>query len=143
MQIRRLRVLGLLSFGPKGVDLSLEPLSVLIGPDGAGKSNFLEVLALLRAAPTGPAAPVKQAGGVAEWLWKMAPSLGTRGGESRTWGESASTMWSGSGHAALDAVLSPQGRESPIRHVIEFTDHGGRFEVMEERIEKAESEPAS
>ena len=135
MLIRRLKVSGLLSFGPRGVDLPLEPLNVLIGPNGAGKSNLLEVLALLRAAPTGLAAPVKQAGGVGEWLWKMAPPLGAWSDKSRT---EASTTWSGSGRAVVDVILSPQGSDSPIRHVIEFTDHGGRFEVMEERIEKAE-----
>jgi PTS system fructose-specific IIC component len=35
MLIQRLRVSGLLSFGPGGIDLPLEPLNVLIGPNGS------------------------------------------------------------------------------------------------------------
>ncbi len=31
MLIQRLKVSGLLSFGPRGIDLSMEPLTVLIG----------------------------------------------------------------------------------------------------------------
>ena len=58
MLIHRLKVPGLLSFGPNGVDLPMEPLNVLIGPNGSGKSNFLEVMALLRAAPRGIAEPI-------------------------------------------------------------------------------------
>ena len=48
---QNLKVSGFLSFGPKGIDLPMEPLNVLIGPNGSGKSNFIEVFALLKAAP--------------------------------------------------------------------------------------------
>ena len=34
----------MLSFGPQGIDLSMEPLNALIGPNGSGKSNFIELL---------------------------------------------------------------------------------------------------
>ena len=70
MFIYRLRISGLLSFGPDGIDLPLEKLNVLIGPNGSGKSNVLEVLSLLRASPTSSPQPVKEMGGVWEWLWK-------------------------------------------------------------------------
>lgn len=114
MLIRRLRVSGLLSFGPKGIDLPLEDLNVLIGANGSGKSNLLEVLALLRASPTNLPEPVKEMGGVNEWLWK--------GPESRR-------------EASIDAVVDyPQGKMS-VRHVLHVTEHGGRFEVADERIE--------
>ena len=53
MLIERLRVQGLLSFGPDGIDLPLESLNVLIGPNGSGKSNLLQVLGLLRTAAGG------------------------------------------------------------------------------------------
>ena len=36
----RLKLSGLLSFGPDGVDLPMQRLSVLIGPNGSGKSNL-------------------------------------------------------------------------------------------------------
>src|SRR4051812_44021824 len=68
--IQRLKVSGLLSFGPQGIDLPLQNLNVVIGPNGSGKSNLLEVLSLLRASPTNLPEPVKEMGGVKEWLWK-------------------------------------------------------------------------
>ncbi len=122
MLIHRLKVSGLLSFGPEGIDLPLEPLNVLIGPNGSGKSNLLEVLALLRASPTNLPEPVKEMGGVKEWLWK-----GTR--SRRT--------------ASIDAVISyPKGR-MPVRHVLEIGEHGDRFEVTDERIENEKPQPGT
>ena len=116
--LHRLKVSGLLSFGPQGIDLPMEPLNVLIGPNGSGKSNLLEVLALLRAAPRELAEPIKRGGGIWEWLWK--------GDESP-------------GKATLEAFVDDPEQGSPLRHVLEFTDHGGRFEVTDERIECAET----
>lgn len=114
MLIHQLKVAGLLSFGPTGIDLPLRPLNVLIGPNGSGKSNFLEVLSLLRASPTKLPEPVKEMGGVREWLWK--------GPQSKR-------------AACIDAVIDyPQGK-MPVRHVLEITEHGERFEVTDERIE--------
>ena len=119
MMIHRLKVSGLLSFGPQGIDLPMEPLNVLIGPNGSGKSNLLEVLALLHAAPRELAEPIKRGGGIWEWLWK--------GDESP-------------GKATLEAFVDDPEKARPLRHVLEFTDHGGRFEVADERIECAETE---
>ena len=116
--LRRLRVSGLLSFGPPSIDLPLESLNVLIGPNGSGKSNVLEVLALLRAAPRELAEPVKRGGGVREWLWK--------GAESQC-------------KARVEAIVDCPGSENALRHLLEFTDHGGLFEVTGEKIDHAES----
>ena len=113
MPIRRLTVTGLLSFGPRGVDLPMEPLTVLIGPNGSGKSNLLEVIALLRAAPRSLAEPVRRRGGVWEWLWK--------GDESQ--------------HVAtLDAILERPRDTTRIRHKLAFRDEGGRLTVTGEEI---------
>jgi predicted ATPase len=115
--IQRLRVSGLLSFGPTGIDLPLEPLNVLIGPNGSGKSNLLEILALLRAAPTNLPQPIKEMGGVREWLWK---------------GENAA------GEALIEALVdNPKGRQ-PLRHALSISENGGRFEVVDERVENKE-----
>ena len=120
MLIHHLKVSGLLSFGPKGIDLPLQPLNVLIGPNGAGKSYLLEVLSLLRASPTKLPEPIKEMGGVREWLWK--------GPESKR-------------AASIDAVIDyPQGR-MPVRHVLEIGEHGERFEVTDERIENQHKHP--
>ena len=117
--IHRLKVSGLLSFGPQGIDLPMEPLNVLIGPNGSGKSNLLEVLALLRAAPRELARPIKRSGGIWEWLWK--------GDESPH-------------KATMEATVNDPEKNSLLRHMLEFTDHGGRFEVTDERIECTETE---
>jgi predicted ATPase len=55
--LQRLKARNLLSFGPTGIDLELRPLNVLIGANGSGKSNLLEAIALLRAAPGNLAGP--------------------------------------------------------------------------------------
>jgi len=70
MLIRHLKVSRLLSFGPEGIDLPMRSLNVLIGPNGCGKSNFIEVLNLLRYAPVRFDSPIMTGGGVREWLWK-------------------------------------------------------------------------
>ena len=70
MLIERLKVRGLLSFGPKGIDLELEPLNVLIGPNGSGKSNLLAALALLRATTGDLGAYLDATGGEDEWFWR-------------------------------------------------------------------------
>ena len=68
--IQRLRMGGLLSFPPDMDWFELQPLNVLIGPNASGKTNFIEVLELLRAAPTDFAAAIRDGGGAEEWLWK-------------------------------------------------------------------------
>ena len=120
MLIHRLKVSGLLSFGPSGIDLPLEPLNVLIGPNGSGKSNLLEVLSLLRASPTKLPQPVKEMGGVREWLWKGQGSIG---------------------RATIDAVIDYPQKDMKIRHVLEVEAHGERFEVIDERIENERAYP--
>ncbi len=119
MMIHRLKVSGLLSFGPQGIDLPMEPLNVLIGPNGSGKSNLLEVLALLRAAPRELARPIKRGGGIWEWLWK---------------GEESPHK------ATMEATVNDPEKDGLLRHMLEFTDHGERFEVTDERIECAKTE---
>ena len=71
--LRRICATNLLSFGPEGMDLELPSLTVLIGPNGSGKSNLLEVIGLLQAAPTQLATPVRDGGGVRNWIWKGQP----------------------------------------------------------------------
>ncbi len=68
--LRSLRLQNVLSFGPKGMTLDFEPLNVLIGPNGSGKSNLIEILGLLHSLPTDLAPPIRQGGGINEWVWK-------------------------------------------------------------------------
>ncbi len=121
MLIERLKVSGLLSFGPTGIDLPMEGLNVLIGPNGSGKSNFLEVLALLKAAPVYLPRPVMEAGGIGEWLWKGATTHRS---------------------ARIEAVLKYPHGSTSLTHVLEFIENGQRFEVTEERVVNIQTEQA-
>jgi predicted ATPase len=112
MLFKKLKVAGLLSFGPEGVDLPLRDLNVFIGPNGSGKSNFLEILALLKAAPRSLSDPMMEKGGVREWLWK---------GEGET------------GKGMIEADLADAG--GFLRHFLELRELGGRLDVADERIE--------
>lgn len=113
MLIRRLTITGVLSFGPRGVDLPMEPLTVLIGPNGSGKSNLLEVIALLRAAPRGLAEPIRRRGGVWEWLWK---------------GDESPRV------ATLDTIVERPKGAAQVRHKLAFRDEGGRLTITGEEI---------
>lgn len=114
MLIQHLKVSGLLSFGPDGIDLPMRPLNVFIGPNGSGKSNLMEVLSLLRASPKSLPEPIKEMGGVREWMWK---------------GKDAPS------EAVIDVVLAPYAMLRAIRHLLSIREHGSRFEVSDEHIE--------
>ena len=69
--IDRLRVRGLLSFGPEAADVVLGPLNILIGPNASGKSNLVDVLSLLAALPGDRLREaLRDGGGGGQWLWK-------------------------------------------------------------------------
>src|SRR5579859_8295646 len=53
-------------------DVRLGPLTILIGPNGTGKSNFLDALAFLRrAVATTPYEAIDERGGLAEILRRV------------------------------------------------------------------------
>ena len=106
---------NLLSFGPAGMTLDLQPLNVLIGPNGSGKSNLLSAISLLQAAPHDLARPVREGGGVRSWIWQGHPET-----------------------PAYLEVLAESGEASQserLRHSIEFTPAGRRFDLVDERVE--------
>lgn len=117
MLFHEIKASNLLSFGPEGVTLPLRPLNVLIGPNGSGKSNLIEVFALLRAAPTHLAAPVREGGGVQDWIWRGEPSASAR-------------------VEATAAVGSPF-EKSEVRHVIKFMGVSQSFALTAEEINGA------
>jgi len=77
--IKHIKASNLLSFGPDGLDLELQNLNVLIGANGSGKSNFLEIFEVLRSLPKGKEDNnverlISESGGFSEWVWKGAKS---------------------------------------------------------------------
>ncbi|MDC0711729.1 AAA family ATPase [Stigmatella sp. ncwal1] len=157
MLLKSLKLTNILSFGPATQAVELRPLNVLIGPNGSGKSNFLEAIGLLRAAPRELAAPVREGGGVSEWIWKGqrrgAPEGPARGasysngsgfGSGSGYGDDSGvaegTAHGNSRGATVEVLLSFNQRKSSskasnLRHTLSFTEVGQRFEIFDERIE--------
>ena len=112
--IRTLRIKNLLSFGSDGEEIALEPLNVLIGPNASGKSNLIEAIGTLRATPKDLTAPIREGGGISEWLWK--------GGKATPTAEIEAT------------VFYPEGI-MPLRYRLCFTMVGQRLELVDEVVE--------
>ena len=118
MLIRRIEQTNLLSFGPDSGGLELKRLNVLIGPNGSGKSNLLEGIDILRSAPRDLVAPIREGGGIRDWIWR---------GKSE-------------GAARIEAIVeNPQGSQA-LRYWLGFAERGQRFELIEERIENEQSD---
>jgi predicted ATPase len=66
--LKQIKLKNVLSF--KDISIELRSLNVLIGISGSGKSNLLEAISLLQAAPKQLVSPIRKGGGVNEWIWK-------------------------------------------------------------------------
>jgi predicted ATPase len=110
--LRSIRLTNLLSCGPEMEAFRLEPLNVLIGINASGKSNLIEALALLAAAPQDLALPIRQGGGIGEWLWKgsQRPPV-----------------------AVIETVLDGPGPDrEPLCYRLALAERGHRFELVDE-----------
>ena len=124
--LTRITLQGFLSYGPNPVTIPLTSLNVFIGPNGAGKSNLIEALSVLRAAPRDLPMPIRQGGGVREWLWKGPPE-------------------------ASEAIIEVVFAEGQVAHApwgdpavlyrLAFGVEGDSFVVTDERIEHEQARP--
>ncbi|MEG3839894.1 AAA family ATPase [Microcoleus sp. herbarium14] len=112
--IHSLQLQNFLSYGSEGEKIELQPLNVLIGTNASGKSNLIEAMGVLKATPTDLLAPIRQGGGISDFLWK---------GEK------------GTPTAKIEAILNYPERTMPLRYQISFTAVGPRLEVVDEAIE--------
>ena len=112
--LTRIEAHNLLSFGPEGIDLELPALTVLIGPNGSGKSNVLETVGLLRGAPSELASPIREGGGIRNWIWH---------------GDRSSLRT-----ASVEATLGVGLRQLDMTHMLRFADVDQHFVVMDENI---------
>lgn len=113
--IKRITLTNFLSYGPMANSIDLQSLNVIIGPNGSGKSNLIESLELLRATPKDLLTPVRDGGGVRDWLWKEAgakPPI-----------------------ARIDTVIHYPKGPCPLRYLLSFTEVAQRFEIVDERVE--------
>ncbi len=111
--IESIKIKNILSFDSDGVDLKLKPLNVLIGPNGVGKSNFIDVISLLQAAPKDLAEIVRTGGGVIDWLRKDDPAA----------------------QAKVEVLVDYSYGPKNLRHNFAFTSENKRFSLVDERIE--------
>jgi len=115
--LKSIRLRDFLSFGPSAPPVDLLPLNVLIGPNSSGKSNFLEAVDILRAAPSDLTQPIREGGGVEDYLWKGLAEKRTPSCE-------------------IEATVDyPEGHHRPIKYRLAFTTVGQRFEISDEAIE--------
>jgi predicted ATPase len=122
MLIKQLQVTNLLSYGPDAEPVRLGPLNVLIGPNGSGKSNFLEALSLLQAAPDQITRPIRDGGGIRDWLHKSPASAASK-------------------DARIEALIVNSRNAKDIRYGLAFHETGGRFEISDEFLENETSDP--
>jgi predicted ATPase len=120
MLLRSIELQNVLSFGPSQGPVTLGQLNVVIGPNGSGKSNLLEVIDLLRCAPDRLTDPVREGGGVRDWLYKGAE---------------------GTPVASVEVVIDNPLGVQDLRYALAFTAAGQRFELVDERIENERPRP--
>jgi len=124
--IKQLTLDGFLSFAPRSNVLELGALNVVIGPNGAGKSNLVEAFSVLRAVPKDLPLPIRDGGGVKEWIWRGGKPSATE--------------------AKLEVVLAegpvaPNHRSPSLRYRLTFGAEGETFVVLDERLENADARP--
>ena len=108
---------NILSYGYTD-ELTLEPLNVLIGPNASGKSNLIEIIALLAETPRNIQHRILLGGGAREWIWK------------------------GSEQLEISSVeVTVESKWEPIRYRLSFTENAQRFVLVDEVIEEATPDP--
>ncbi len=110
--LKSLTLSNILSFGPEPHTVELGPLNVIIGPNGSGKSNFIEAIGLLKATPRDIREPIREGGGIDEWLWK--------GGEK--------------GPTAILKASFTSYQEQAITYYLSFSSFAGDFYIDKESI---------
>jgi len=113
--LNSLQLKGFLSFRPGSEPVKLTNLNVLIGPNGVGKSNFIEAVELLHATPTDFSSAIRLGGAPNDWIW--------HGGKEAT-------------VARIESLLSPVNSTPELRYALEFTESAGRLEIADEVLEE-------
>ncbi len=133
--LRRVRIRGYKSIA--SCDVTLEPLTVLVGRNGSGKSNFLDALAFLRDLMTHGAREAVKLHGGHEAVWHV-NSRGSRLCIEADASFSALTALSGPGHTsyepwrgtfAAELGLSPTAYPAILRERGALTNEQGTRQV--------------
>lgn len=140
--IRTIRLENILSYGPSAAEFPLEPLNVLIGPNASGKSNLIDALSLLAAAPRDIQVPIRAGGGVHEWLWKgeVGPDA-----ETNDFILALNEILQIGHTATVDVTVEyPKGIIMPLRYRLSFnqSELGTRFDLRDEAVENEHPQTA-
>lgn len=114
--LKSIRLRNFLSYGPSSPAIELQPLNLIIGPNNSGKSNLLEAIDILRATPSDVTQPIRDGGGVEDYLWKGPGIKRVPTAEIET------------------TVYYPEGQTS-LKYRFAFTMIGQRFEILDEAVE--------
>ncbi len=112
MLIESVHPRNLLSFGPDARELALGPLNVCVGANGTGKSNLLDLIGLLQAAPKDLRVPIRNGRSVGDWIWQGEPVARS---------------------AQLSMVVN-LSRDESLWYELEFEENGQRLAIVEERL---------
>jgi len=123
MLIQQIHMKNFLSFGLESEAIPLKSLNLIVGPNGSGKSNLIEAIALMQSAPSQLNVPIREGGGVRDWLWK---------GSDKSVNASLEII--------VDDIL-PIAKSNLIRYRFDFAEKAGRFEIIDELIENAKAWP--
>ena len=114
--LNSLQLNGFLSFGLASEAVGLTGLNVLIGPNGVGKSNFMEALELLHATPTDLPGAIRMGGRPSDWIWS---------------GDSPART------ATIHARLASHLNLRELNYRLGFAESGNRLEIVDEALEEA------
>jgi predicted ATPase len=114
--LKAIKLKNLLSFGGITEITFNKGLNVLIGANGSGKSNLIEVISLLQAMPRDNklSKVISDGGDIGEWLWK---------------GEEIS-------FSGIETLVENPKDQPPLRHTLEFIATGYHLEIINESIAK-------
>ncbi|MBP6743004.1 MAG: AAA family ATPase [Deltaproteobacteria bacterium] len=140
--LKSIELQGFLSYGPDKMFLQLKALNVLIGPNGSGKSNLVEAISVLRAVPKDLPLPIRQGGGVKDWLWQNGQEKASSAHLEVVFAEGLVSTKAAATVAKTSAKSkSKQAGWSAVRYHLEFGAEGDTFTVLDERIETEQASP--
>ena len=124
MFLKSLKLSNFLSFGETDKWVDLQPLNVIIGPNGVGKSNFIEAISFIRSASglsenNNLLAGISRGGGVQNWIWNNA--------------EKNSHV---SLSAIFDGLIPKRTKANCMRYDISFAEVNEWFQITNEKITK-------
>ena len=112
--IKSLQLENVLSYGSDSEEIELQPLNVLIGSNASGKSNLIEAIALLKATPTDLPAPIRQGGGITDFLWKGSKDIPV---------------------ARLKAIINDSQGSQDLNYQLSLTATAQKLELVDEVVE--------